>query len=340
MLKYNSERIKEHKENVKTEEATKHTFVLPFLRALGYDVYNPAIVTPEFTADIGTKKEEKVDYAIMSDGVPLILIEVKSIDKDLDKHLNQLLRYFMVTPAKFAILTNGVEYRFYTDLDESNKLDDKPFFTFNAENFTNRDIRFLEKFVSENLNLESIISTAETKKSVSMIKKFLKENFDNPSNDFVSFTAKQLLPNRRLTKKFLAVYKDYVRTSVNELLSDLVSSKLKEWQETLKEEEKSESVEFTEEENNGIITTEEEIMGYRVVRTILLNMIEVEWKDYKNFFSIYYNNVRNWIVRLHLNNPHKKELEIRGVGRFEISHIDDIIKHTETIKSAVKNISV
>lgn len=105
--------IKQQKNNVTTEEATKNAFILPFLDILGYNIFNPTEVVPEFVADIGIKKGEKVDYAIMEDGDPILLIECKSCDKNLDKaHASQLYRYFSVTPARFGILTNGIQYSF------------------------------------------------------------------------------------------------------------------------------------------------------------------------------------------------------------------------------------
>ena len=122
------EKIEQQKALVSTEEATKMTFIMPFLSALGYDVFNPSVVVPEYTADIGTKKGEKVDYAIFKDGEPFILIEAKAHNENLDNHTNQLLRYFNTAPSiKFAILTNGIEYRFFTDIDAPNVMDKSPF---------------------------------------------------------------------------------------------------------------------------------------------------------------------------------------------------------------------
>ena len=96
-------------EHIKTEEATKNAFVMPFIQALGYNVFDPTEVVPEFTADIGTKKSEKVDYAIIQGGQPIILIEAKSATADLnEEHASQLFRYFSVTEARIGILTNGL----------------------------------------------------------------------------------------------------------------------------------------------------------------------------------------------------------------------------------------
>ena len=115
-IKLLAERINKHKELVQTEEATKHSFVMPFIQALGYDVFDPFEVVPEFVADLGIKKGEKVDYAILKDGVPLILTECKHWKAGLDPHNSQLFRYFHTTKAKFAILINGLETRFYNTL--------------------------------------------------------------------------------------------------------------------------------------------------------------------------------------------------------------------------------
>lgn len=117
-------RLHDFSDTIATEEATKTSIVMPFLQGLGYDVFNPSEVIPEFSADVAGKKGEKVDYAIRIGGDIAILIECKGINTDLsEKHLGQLYRYFSVEKARFAILTNGRTFQFYSDLDEPNKLD-------------------------------------------------------------------------------------------------------------------------------------------------------------------------------------------------------------------------
>ena len=130
-LKQFSKRVESLTGSIQTEEATKTAIIMPFFSMLGYDVFNPQEFVPEFTADVGIKKGEKVDYAIIQDGTPVILIECKSITENLERHDSQLFRYFGTTPAKFAILTNGIFYRFYTDLEDANKMDKDPFLTIN-----------------------------------------------------------------------------------------------------------------------------------------------------------------------------------------------------------------
>ena len=113
-----------------TEEATKNAFIMPLLSLLGYDVFNPMEVIPEYTCDYGTKKGEKVDYAIMRDGEPIILLEAKRLNLKLQKNQqNQLYRYFSISRARVAILTNGIEYRLYSDMNTPNIMDDEPFIT-------------------------------------------------------------------------------------------------------------------------------------------------------------------------------------------------------------------
>src|ERR1700743_2326143 len=118
-------KIGKHKADIETEEATKNAFVMPFISTvLGYDVFDPSEVIPEFIADVGIKKGEKIDYALVHNGAVQILIEVKKATEPLDlRYASQLFRYFAVTNARVAILTNGEIYEFYTDLDAPNRMD-------------------------------------------------------------------------------------------------------------------------------------------------------------------------------------------------------------------------
>lgn len=130
-LKQFASRVENLKDQIATEEATKTSLILPFFQLLGYDIFDPTEFVPEFTADVGIKKGEKVDYAIFQNGIPIILIEAKWCGENLDKHSSQLFRYFGTSKAKFGILTNGLIYKFFTDLEEPNKMDEKPFMELN-----------------------------------------------------------------------------------------------------------------------------------------------------------------------------------------------------------------
>lgn len=213
------------KDNITNEEQTKMAFIAPFLNLLGYDVFDPSVVVPEFTADIGTKKGEKVDYAIMSNGKPLILIEAKSIQENLDNHNNQLVRYFNVTEAKFAILTNGIEYRFFSDLDEKNKMDSTPFMMINLLNLKERNKKDLERFSRDQIDLDSILNMANRKKYTTGIKSVFREEIENPSEDFVKFFISKIT-SKRATQGLIQEFKDYIRTSLKEIVFDMANEKI------------------------------------------------------------------------------------------------------------------
>jgi len=175
-IKKIAQSIKDNKQSITTEEATKHSFVMPFLKALGYDVFDPNIVVPEFIADIGRKKGEKVDYAIMQDEKPLVLIEVKNHKETLDSHKTQLERYFNAEKrAKFAILTNGIEYRFFTDTNNPNIMDKTPFFAINLSKLKKGDCEYLAKFAKDCLDIEEITKTAQNKLYHQQIQRIFKE---------------------------------------------------------------------------------------------------------------------------------------------------------------------
>lgn len=184
-LKELSAKIERQKKAVLTEEAAKTAFVLPFLQALGYDIFNPAEVIPELTADHGVKKGEKVDYAIRLENKIIIIIECKPIGSNLEtKHAGQLFRYFSVTETRFGVLTDGVKYLFYSDLEKDNYMDSRPFFEFNLFEFGENQVEELKKFTKTSFDLETIISTASNLKYHKALISELKSEFESPSEEF------------------------------------------------------------------------------------------------------------------------------------------------------------
>ena len=195
-----------------TEEAAKNALVMPFLRTLGFDVFDPEVVIPEFTADVGTKKGEKVDYALRVNGELAILIECKPANVDISQsHASQLYRYFTVTPARIGIVTNGIDWHFFTDLDKSNIMDAKPFFRFSVLTYIDVDIVQLEKFKASNFNLANILSTASDLKFSSLMTEALKKEFTTPSEELV----------RLFTRR---VYDGQITSAVRERFSEIFRS--------------------------------------------------------------------------------------------------------------------
>lgn len=184
-------------DHLDTEEATKHALVLPFIQLLGYATYDPTEVVPEFTADVGTKRDEKVDYALMRDGRPAILVECKTYGTTLNERMQaQLHRYFLTTDARFGILTDGIVYKIYSDLDEDYKMDREPFFEFNMLDFDDSQVAWLERFKKANFGLEELVNAARELKYTARIKRLIAEELESPSDEFVRFIVGRVYEGR------------------------------------------------------------------------------------------------------------------------------------------------
>lgn len=296
-------RVETLKASIGTEEATKTAIVMPFFQILGYDVFNPNEFTPEFTADVGIKKGEKVDYAILSEGNPVILIECKSVNQELTKHDSQLFRYFGTTTSKFSILTNGIEYKFFTDLEEPNKMDATPFFVFNITELRDVQINEIAKFRKENFDVDKITSNASELKYLNALKAYLSVQFNAPSEDFVRFLVNQIydgVKTKTTLEKFTPIIARGLKQIVNEQVNDKLSAALKSTNENkpVIENEKDETHETTE-----IITTNEELESYAITKVILNGTIDSErvfYRDNKSYFNILIDDsIRKWIMRVY-----------------------------------------
>lgn len=256
-----SNRTQQLKSQLITEESIKNTLIMPFFQMLGYDIFNPLEFCPEYTADVGIKKGEKVDYAILKDGNPVILIECKSCNETLDKHSSQLFRYFGTTSAKFCILTNGIVFQFFTDLEEVNKMDLTPFLEINFENLKDYQINELKKFRKTDFDSDRITSTASNLKYTSLIKDFLQQQIDDPNDDFVKYVTGNVYDGPK-TQKILEQFSPLVKKSFASLINELVNKKISS---ALDKNEDSESVEDEIIPKSKIITTEAEIESYYII---------------------------------------------------------------------------
>lgn len=323
------------KENIQTEEATKMAFIAPFLNLLGYDVFDPSIVVPEFVADVGSKKGEKVDYAIMDNDKPLILIEAKSIHENLDNHNNQLVRYFTVTDAKFGILTNGVEYRFFSDLDEKNKMDGTPFMVINMLSLKERNKRDLERFARDQLNLDSILDMANRKKYTTGIKSVIKDEMQNPSDEFVKFFISQIT-NKRATQGLIEEFKEYVRSSLNEIVNDIANDKINSIQDRLQTQNQEVVLQEESKEESVANISEEEQEAYYIVRAILAEKIDssrITYRDTINYLNIVCDDSRKkWICCLYLKSSNKLIAFNDGIDeKIKIEKLQDLYSYRDKI---------
>lgn len=342
-IKLLGDRFARLKDQVLTEEATKNAFIMPFIRELGYDVFNPLEVTPELVADIGIKQGEKIDYAILKDGDPVILIECKHHAAPLNvNNASQLFRYFHTTKAKFSILTNGLEYRFYTDLVEPNKMDEKPFFAFNITEIKDNQIDELKKFHKAYYDFDNIVNTASELKYTHELKKLIDAEFNDPGTDFVKHFARQVYPGV-ITAKVLDQFTNLVRKSLQHYVSDMITDRLKS---ALTKEDavaKEQEVVLSEPEKEpNIVTTQEELEAFLIVKTILRQAIKPErivHRDAQSYFAILLDdNNRKTICRLYLGK--KKSIgtmdDKKAETRHDLDTIDDIFKLAPLLLDTVK----
>ncbi len=345
------ERIDTMRDSIFTEEATKTSLIMPFFSLLGYDVFNPTEFVPEYVADVGIKKGEKVDYAIVINGQPTILVEAKSVNQQLEKHDSQLFRYFGVSTAKFAILTNGIIYKFYTDLEEPNKMDITPFMTIDLCNLRDSDIVELKKFEKASFDIENIINTASDLKYCSLIKQFLKDQFSNPSDDFVKLVLSSDIYEGRFTQAILDKFKPIVRKSISLYLNDLVNDKIKNALnlDTSKSEPNvnapNNEADSPENDISGIVTTAEELQSFYIIKSILGNELDlnrITYKDTASYFTVFLDGkVTRWISRIYLK-EHIKYLVIPEgdeLKKYVIESINDIYGLATVLKERAKSIS-
>jgi predicted type IV restriction endonuclease len=344
-VKQLGERVARLKDQIQTEEATKNAFVMPFIQTLGYDVFNPLEVVPEFTADIGIKQGEKVDYAILKNGKAQILIECKWWGANLDVHNSQLFRYFHTSEAKFGLLTNGIQYRFYTDLKEVNKMDEKPFLEFDITNVKEQVINELKKFHKSYFDLNQIVSAASELKFSNDIRSIFANELNNPTPDFVKYFVNKVYEGRA-TERVMIQFTDLVKKTLNQYLSDLISERLKAAldKETEKEAELAKLEEAKKlEEANKTVTTDDEMEGFFIVKAILLAKIPSErifYRDFQYFFSVLMDDtIRQTVCRLYLEDE-KKYIsfldENKKESKYEISKLDDIYKYSAQILASAE----
>jgi len=348
-LKDLSSRIERQQDAVSTEEATKTAFVLPFIQALGYDVFNPGEVIPELTADVGVKKGEKVDYAIKNDDRIVMLIECKSVGSDLENdHAGQLYRYFSVTDARFGVLTDGVRYLFYSDLEKENKMDERPFFEFDLKHFSSKHVDELKKFTKSTFDLDTIISTASNLKYHRALVAEINRQLKDPSEDFVRLFTSIVYSGRitqQVCEKFTILTKSAVTEVINGRLDDRLKKALANEPGDKNTESETDVIEELSEENNGIVTTDEEVEAYRIIQAIGAEIVDPEriaMRDAKSYCSIFMdNNNRKPVCRFYFG-KNKMSIAIYPPDdelSFEIDKVSDIYKFRESIKDAVNQYS-
>ncbi len=337
--------------NIRTEEATKHALVMPFIAALGYNVFDSSEVTPELVADVGVKKGEKVDYAILRDGKPIILFECKHHAADLRKeHASQLYRYFSVTEARFGVLTNGIAYRFYSDLDAQNKMDSKPFFEFNLLDHREQSLEELKKFSKPVFDLTGILATASELKFTREIQRIIAEQLHQPSEEFVRFFASKIYEGKltqAVREQFASItqraLKQFINDQINERIKSALGSDAGLSTATVAATSLPPDETIAASDELTVVTTVDELQAFYIVKSILHGVVDtgrIALRDVQSYCGVLLDdNNRKPVCRLHFNrsqkyvglfdNPERRE------SRFTIARLDDIYNFADRIRSTV-----
>lgn len=341
-------RLRSHIEHVKkvgghctTEETTKQALILPLLDILGFSPYDPTKVLAEFAADFpGVKSTERVDYARHCNGQPVMFIEAKPYVANLTNHAPQLSRYFNSSlGVTIGAITNGKEWRFFTDLINPNVMDDKPFLTVDFTKNKAEDLTQLAEFKHDNFHVEKLRFFAEENQYIQQFKTVIKRSINEVDIDFVRYVAQQASIPRQLNTKFLESIQPFVKQAVEQPISDTVVKGLssptiitaqpveQKVEETIEiVSESSTLADIVNSENERIVTTVDEQELSRIV-TELFPEVELVAKDTESYFSVLFQNKNNrWLFRYDVNRKRptiqfavaiddyrKKELERAGL---------------------------
>lgn len=342
-----SNRSKVAERQALTEEATKTSVILPFLQTLGFDVFNLDEVIPEFIADVGTKKGEKVDFAVKIDGKIAMLIEAKPVNAKLgDTQFNQLFRYFSVTEARLAILTNGREAWFFSDTDEPNKMDKRPFFKFDFQNFDKEQVEELARFQKPNFAIDAIVEAASNLKYTRAAANYLRKQLEDPDEDFTRLIGRQIHEGS-VTKGVLEQLRPSVQAALDEVIRDRIQDKLGvafsgEKKVTLEPENPPSATPASL--TDDIVTTDDEIAGHLIIRAIAARHVPVDRiaiRDAKSYCAVLMDdNNRKPICRLYFNSSTTRHIGIFDTEKNEIKHKvagpEDLYQFADALESTIK----
>lgn len=339
-LSRHAEQVRNRLPHIKGEEATKQALIIPLLQLLGYDVFDPREVKPEYTADFAVKRAgqlEKIDYAICNDGVPVLFVECKAHDQPLEDHAGQLARYFNATPSvRIAVIVNGVRMRVYTDLQQPNVMDRNPWLEIDLLNPKPVEVDALHRLRKSEYAAEAVVALAEEMVYYSAMVGYIAQQFREPSEGFVRHVAGEVLPSTRMTKglveRLSPTLKKAIQTAILENVAKSFTAQAADPAPTVTE---SESQPLDQSEvatgGDGIETTAEELWCFEQILSWIRDVhpdAAVAYRDSKSHFTIHQNNVRKWFVRLGVQKPpfwvsfrhvHPEDLKLLAPGLQAVS---------------------
>lgn len=306
------ERIRRHAEHVlnvgahcNTEETTKQALILPLLDILGFSPFDPTRVKAEYGADFpGAKANERVDYALFCQNMPVMFIEAKAYGEKLSNHSPQLSRYFNAMPeVTIGAITNGMEWRFFTDLNNKNVMDGDPFLTVDFSSLDESQISRLYRFRHDEFQPDALRTLAEESVYLSIFKDVVRKSVLECDQDFVRYVAGRSPVQRTLTAKFMEVITPIVKQAVALSMSEMVANSLSAPQvapPVAVEHEPDPYANHVDPTNPKIVTTHAERRLLEVVIDILGQESDVVAKDTETYYSILYQGkVNRWLLRYH-----------------------------------------
>lgn len=326
-------------QHLDTEESTKTALIMPFLMELGYNVFNPQEVIPEFTADIAKRNGEKVDFAIKINEKVSIIIEAKKVTENLSNHSKQLARYYVNTEAKIAILTNGLEYWFYTDLDKVNIMDAEPFFKINLTSITEAEIIQLQDFTKDKFDETRLYGHAEKSRKQKRIATTIVNQFRNPDDEFVKIIMKDIQENTD-NEEIVNNYKELIVKSYDDIMNKEMLTRM------FPNQQLDIDLDIINKEKckREVLTTENELAIYHYIQTLFkmndyIDIDKLSWRDNASYFNIVYDNkITKWIIRVY----DKKDLKIVIHNENEditivLNHPIDILDYEDNIIQAINS---
>lgn len=358
------EQVRARLPHLKGEEATKQALVIPLLQLLGYDVFDPREVKPEYTADFAVKRAgqlEKIDYAICSEGQPVLFIECKAHDQVLEDHSGQLARYFNATPSvRIALITNGTRLRVFTDLRQPNVMDTTPWLEIDLLSLKPVELDALRRLRKTEYASEAVVALAEEMVYYSSMTAYISQQLRDPSESFVRHVAGEVLPSTRLTKNLVErlapILKKSVQSAVLENVAKSFAAPPSDPPAPPPVEELRESHERVA-SADGIETTREELTCFELASDWIRETHPdsgVAYRDSKAYLTLHQNNIRKWFVRLNVQRApfwvafrHVQPEELRllapgmpvispthGDSRVSLSSVDEIRKLRSAIVAA------
>ncbi len=299
-----TEHIKKVSEFCTTEETTKQALILPLLDILGFSAFDPTKVRAEHIADFpGAKAGERVDYALFSNGLPVMFIEAKACSQNLNNHCPQLSRYYNATPeVAISAITNGREWRFFTDLVNKNIMDDKPFLTLHLDKPTDDAAEQLLRFHHDQFQPDALRALAEESIYLSAFRDTIGEILKECDTDFVRYVAGRANIQRTFTARFLEQMQPIVKQALAHSVSALVATSLNKTPDPAPDpvilaEIQDPDAPIVDPINPKIVTTANERKLFDTIADLLPGE-DLQGRDTESYYAVLYQGKTNrWLVR-------------------------------------------